>query len=205
MKRARGQANADDSRQEFNHPPSSHHPSLPAPFSNGANETGKTRNTVGDWVTGELEGPGMPVARPFVNSGAPSVVPDVDTDGGAVNGEGDADIDDGRTYCYCERVSFGEMIACDDSNCEREWVSYPPMSSGRLLTLLCSSILLVSASLLHLKARGYATRARRAGMLNEVVEEANDAPEEDALARGTRHNVSLYSCAIICCAFSRST
>ncbi|KAF9557708.1 hypothetical protein CPC08DRAFT_710206 [Agrocybe pediades] len=24
-------------------------------------------------------------------------------------------------YCYCNRVSFGEMIACDGESCEREW------------------------------------------------------------------------------------
>jgi len=27
-----------------------------------------------------------------------------------------------KTYCFCGRVSYGEMIACDDGNCEREWV-----------------------------------------------------------------------------------
>jgi len=27
-------------------------------------------------------------------------------------------------YCYCNRVSFGEMIACDYSDCEREWFHY---------------------------------------------------------------------------------
>ena len=32
-----------------------------------------------------------------------------------------ADGDD-RTYCICDRVSYGEMIACDDGQCEREWV-----------------------------------------------------------------------------------
>ena len=37
--------------------------------------------------------------------------------------EGDADNDDGRTYCICDGVSFGEMIGCDDDNCERQWVS----------------------------------------------------------------------------------
>lgn len=63
----------------------------------------------------------MPVARNFVNSTAPSVVAEVDTDAAA--GDGDADGDDGRTYCFCDRVSFGEMIACDDENCEKEWVS----------------------------------------------------------------------------------
>ncbi|GJE89574.1 inhibitor of growth (ING) domain-containing protein [Phanerochaete sordida] len=118
-KRSRAQnalANGDDSRQEFHHPPSSSHPSLPAPFSNGSSYE---RNGISEWATGQLEGPGMPVARNFVSSAAASVVPDVDTDAAA--GEGDGDGDDGRTYCICDRVSFGEMIACDDENCEKEW------------------------------------------------------------------------------------
>ena len=25
------------------------------------------------------------------------------------------------TYCVCERVSFGEMVACDNDRCAREW------------------------------------------------------------------------------------
>lgn len=83
---------------------------------------GARRNGVSEWATGQLEGPGMPVARGFPNP-APSVIPDVDTDGGAAGADGDGDGDDGKTYCFCERVSFGEMIACDDANCEREWVS----------------------------------------------------------------------------------
>lgn len=28
-------------------------------------------------------------------------------------------------YCYCHQVSFGDMIACDGENCEREWFHYP--------------------------------------------------------------------------------
>ncbi|KAI9469430.1 inhibitor of growth proteins N-terminal histone-binding-domain-containing protein [Coemansia mojavensis] len=24
-------------------------------------------------------------------------------------------------YCYCQQVSYGEMVACDDDNCEIEW------------------------------------------------------------------------------------
>lgn len=44
-------------------------------------------------------------------------------DGGNTEaGDNDGDNDDGRTYCYCDGVSYGEMIACDDENCEREWV-----------------------------------------------------------------------------------
>lgn len=29
------------------------------------------------------------------------------------------------TFCICEQVSWGEMIACDGSNCQREWFHYP--------------------------------------------------------------------------------
>lgn len=124
VKRSRGQANAlanvDDNRQEFHHPPSSSHPSLPAPYS-APYDASSSRNGISEWATGQLEGPGMPVARNFVSSAAASVAPEVDTDAGA--GDGDGDGDDGRTYCFCDRVSFGEMIACDDENCEKEWVS----------------------------------------------------------------------------------
>ncbi|GAA5995556.1 uncharacterized protein JCM10292_005247 [Rhodotorula paludigena] len=28
------------------------------------------------------------------------------------------------TYCYCKRVSFGEMVACENENCPREWFHY---------------------------------------------------------------------------------
>ena len=37
------------------------------------------------------------------------------------DGEGDGDGADDRTYCYCNRVSFGNMIGCDDNECAREW------------------------------------------------------------------------------------
>ncbi|KAI8645433.1 hypothetical protein BD408DRAFT_411899 [Parasitella parasitica] len=37
----------------------------------------------------------------------------------------DLDIDANEpTYCYCKQVSFGDMIACDGENCEREWFHY---------------------------------------------------------------------------------
>lgn len=34
--------------------------------------------------------------------------------------EGDPDGDE-PTYCYCNSVSYGEMVACDSDDCEREW------------------------------------------------------------------------------------
>ncbi|KAI1381344.1 hypothetical protein F4677DRAFT_440557 [Hypoxylon crocopeplum] len=34
--------------------------------------------------------------------------------------EGDVDADE-PLYCYCNGVSYGEMVACDADDCEREW------------------------------------------------------------------------------------
>ncbi|CAI2161983.1 5056_t:CDS:2 [Funneliformis geosporum] len=28
-------------------------------------------------------------------------------------------------YCYCQQVSWGDMVACDNSECEIEWFHYP--------------------------------------------------------------------------------
>jgi hypothetical protein len=28
------------------------------------------------------------------------------------------------TYCICQRVSFGEMVGCDNPECPREWFHY---------------------------------------------------------------------------------
>ena len=36
----------------------------------------------------------------------------------------DADEVEDERYCFCGGVSYGEMIACDDDNCEREWVRF---------------------------------------------------------------------------------
>ncbi|GAA6018941.1 hypothetical protein JCM11491_005687 [Sporobolomyces phaffii] len=38
--------------------------------------------------------------------------------------EGDDDADK-TLYCFCQRVSFGEMIACDAPDCEHEWFHLP--------------------------------------------------------------------------------
>ena len=59
---------------------------------------------------------------------ATSVGPDADED---AEGEEDieeeameesGDADDQALYCICQKMSYGEMIACDDEECEREWV-----------------------------------------------------------------------------------
>jgi inhibitor of growth protein 3 len=39
-----------------------------------------------------------------------------------IEGEGFDEGDDGQQlYCYCNRVSFGNMIGCDDEACQKEW------------------------------------------------------------------------------------
>ncbi|KAI8960844.1 hypothetical protein F5Y11DRAFT_328288 [Daldinia sp. FL1419] len=41
---------------------------------------------------------------------------------GSIQGDDDADVDaDEPLYCYCNGVSYGEMVACDADDCEREW------------------------------------------------------------------------------------
>lgn len=33
--------------------------------------------------------------------------------------------DDEPLYCYCQQVSYGEMVGCDGEHCEREWFHLP--------------------------------------------------------------------------------
>ena len=49
-----------------------------------------------------------------------------DDDGSSAVGDDDDDDDDGDgenepRYCYCDGVSYGEMVGCDADNCAREW------------------------------------------------------------------------------------
>ncbi|KAI0843702.1 hypothetical protein F5Y06DRAFT_255610 [Hypoxylon sp. FL0890] len=40
----------------------------------------------------------------------------------SVQGDDEGDVDaDEPLYCYCNGVSYGEMVACDADDCEREW------------------------------------------------------------------------------------
>lgn len=41
---------------------------------------------------------------------------------GSVRGDEEGEVDaDEPLYCYCNGVSYGEMVACDADDCEREW------------------------------------------------------------------------------------
>lgn len=53
--------------------------------------------------------------------------------------EGDDEDEDGEPrYCYCNEISFGEMVACDNDACPREWfhlscvgLTKPPGKNGK--------------------------------------------------------------------------
>jgi hypothetical protein len=45
-----------------------------------------------------------------------------DTTSNAPDADDDGEVDeDELTYCYCNGVSYGEMVGCDAEGCEREW------------------------------------------------------------------------------------
>lgn len=60
--------------------------------------------------------------------------------------QGEEDDEDGpaqERYCYCDEVSYGEMVACDGENCEREWfhlqcvgLNRAPAKNGKSSSLL---------------------------------------------------------------------
>ena len=60
------------------------------------------------------------------SSRASSVVPGHESQ----EAESDEDGDEPR-YCYCNQVSFGNMIACDNDSCPREWFHLPCVNLDR--------------------------------------------------------------------------
>jgi inhibitor of growth protein 3 len=43
-----------------------------------------------------------------------------DSDGDA-SGSGDEEDEEGKKYCLCQHVSYGDMVACDNPDCPYEW------------------------------------------------------------------------------------
>jgi hypothetical protein len=75
-----------------------------------------------------------PIADRTIHVAPPA---DEDTNGSI---QGDEDDADEPTYCYCNEVSYGEMVACDADECPREWfhlecvgLKVAPPSRGELL------------------------------------------------------------------------
>jgi hypothetical protein len=73
-----------------------------------------------------------------------AIVRDGDFNVGGEVTEGQVIDDDSKPYCICQQPSFGQMIACDDSECEYEWVRvFYFVSSICKVSLLSSSTLRV--------------------------------------------------------------
>ncbi|CAK5264474.1 unnamed protein product [Mycena citricolor] len=121
----------------FNVPPSAAHPSLASyptgpgisnghatPYELHARVIGPP---VADWTPpppGMLEGPGMPpraIARGAAAAFNAGDVAVAEGANGEAGGDGEQDADDGKLYCTCQRVSFGQMIGCDGDDCQWEW------------------------------------------------------------------------------------
>ncbi|KAK5706092.1 hypothetical protein LTR97_001078 [Elasticomyces elasticus] len=71
-----------------------------------------------------------PSPQPPSQQLSPELAPELDADiEGDVEGELEEDEDEDHDpddpnepkYCYCNRGSYGEMVACDNDQCEREW------------------------------------------------------------------------------------
>ena len=46
-----------------------------------------------------------------------------DAEGEDVDGEEGEEGEDKELYCFCQKLSYGEMIACDNAGCPYQWVS----------------------------------------------------------------------------------
>ncbi|KAI6130253.1 hypothetical protein EDD16DRAFT_1077189 [Pisolithus croceorrhizus] len=48
-----------------------------------------------------------------------------DAEGEEVDGEEGDDGEDKELYCFCQKLSYGEMIACDNAGCQYQWFHLP--------------------------------------------------------------------------------
>ncbi|QPC74205.1 hypothetical protein HYE68_004957 [Fusarium pseudograminearum] len=74
-----------------------------------------TTKSGGNSAVGKRKAPPKKKARPKKDRGSAEVeLEDVDDDGNPID-------PDEPKYCLCNRVSFGTMIACENSECKQEW------------------------------------------------------------------------------------
>jgi hypothetical protein len=75
------------------------------------------------------QSPAMAAVEPKSNpqsSRASSIAPEQDSQ----DADSEEDGDEPR-YCYCNQVSYGNMIACDNESCAREWFHLPCVNLDR--------------------------------------------------------------------------
>lgn len=67
--------------------------------------------------------PGGSRASPSTTADDESAASEAGTEDEEMSGMGGAEEDesDDTKYCFCQRVSFGDMVACDNDNCQYQW------------------------------------------------------------------------------------
>jgi inhibitor of growth protein 3 len=104
----------------------------------------------------------------------------------APDGDGDADMDqDASPYCICHGPSYGEMIGCDNDNCEIEWVS----STSTLVQFMTSADDIVPYQLSRI-----VTPTRGRVDLSSVYGETRQASEQEARFQSKGEKVIFARC-----------
>ncbi|KAK1224744.1 hypothetical protein PQX77_012340, partial [Marasmius sp. AFHP31] len=122
-------SNSHNSRRDtYNLPPSSSHPSLPLPYHTHRKwicppcKPHAPTVSVNQWNNQrtQLKGPGTP-ARNDSGFTEFAPIPTLTNELVTETGKGDADTYN-KMSCSCNCISFGEMIRCDNTDCEIEWL-----------------------------------------------------------------------------------
>lgn len=88
-----------------------------------------------------------------------------DAEGEEVDGEDGEDGEDKELYCFCQKLSYGEMIACDNPGCPYQWVSTPTPHTHPTLTTLPFQFHLPCVNLKQpLPERWYCAECTKRGM-----------------------------------------
>ncbi|KAI8138762.1 hypothetical protein BJV82DRAFT_522916 [Fennellomyces sp. T-0311] len=82
----------------------------------------------GDWISGQRRRPNASWEEGWRNSDGPrkrSLQPSPNPSMGHHGSLAELEIDPNEPrYCICNQVSYGDMVACDGENCEKEWFHY---------------------------------------------------------------------------------
>ncbi|GAA6064416.1 hypothetical protein JCM10212_002843 [Sporobolomyces blumeae] len=86
------------------------------------NSPDPSARTLPGQVAGGAKAPRRQASAAVAEPPSPAPLPLLEDEFEPVEGDDDADK---TLYCFCQRVSFGEMIACDAPDCEHEWFHLP--------------------------------------------------------------------------------
>lgn len=152
----------------------------------------------------EVQAPGAIKARASTHSSLTTNLPSAmegspapaDVTSTSIDASGDVGGEDGedcRLYCYCDKISFGEMIGCDGRDCKREWVRLSYVFSDRaiLLTSCAYSSILLAQILKRLQ--GVCGTAMIVWLCAKslLLEAERNAQAVDARTREMGHNFPL--------------